>query len=69
MFIIIVFLLGCEGRHDFYFSCPLYFLCSRLFSYSLRLFFILFHSLCSHAQMFGKTLVHEFPISYSHAEW
>ena len=32
-------------------------------------FFVLFHSCCSHAQVFGKTLVHEFLISYSHTEW
>ena len=31
--------------------------------------FVLFHSCCSHVRMFGKTLVHEFPISYSHTEW
>ena len=36
---------------------------------SFAYFFILFHSCCSHAQVFGKTLVHEFPISYSHTEW
>ena len=24
---------------------------------------------CSHAQVFWKTLVHEFPMSYSHTEW
>ena len=24
---------------------------------------------CMSARMFGKTLVHEFPISYSHTEW
>ena len=29
-------------------------------------FFILFHSCCFHSQVFGKTLVHEFPISNSH---
>ena len=40
----------------------------RLSSYRLRLFLYL-HSFCSHARVFGKTLVHEFPISYSHAEW
>ena len=33
------------------------------------LFFALFQSCCSHAQVFGKTLVHEFPISYRHTEW
>ena len=30
---------------------------------------VLFHSCCSHARVVGKTLVHEFPISYSHTEW
>ena len=29
----------------------------------------LFHSCCSHVRAFAKTLVHEFPISYSHTEW
>ena len=32
-------------------------------------FIVLFQSCCSHAQVFGKTLVHEFPISYSHTKW
>ena len=32
-------------------------------------FFVLFHSCCSHARVLGKTLVHEFFISYSHTEW
>ena len=31
-------------------------------------FFILFHSRCFHAQVFGKTLVHEFHISYSRTD-
>ena len=59
------------GRRDYCFSCPLYFFpCSRLSSYLLRLFFLIsFHSCCSHARVFGKTLVHEFDISYSHTEW
>ena len=38
---------------------------------SLLVFFsfsVLFHSCCSHAQVFGKTLLHEFLISYSHTE-
>ena len=39
---------------------------------SLLTFFVclivLFHSCCSHSRVFGKTLVHEFPISYSHTE-
>ena len=32
-------------------------------------FFILFHSCRSRAQVFRKTLVHEFPVSYCHTEW
>ena len=32
-------------------------------------FFVLFYSCCSNAWVFGKTLVHEFHISYSHTEW
>ena len=32
-------------------------------------FFVLFDSFCSHAPVFGKTLVHEFHIFYSHTEW
>ena len=39
---------------------------------SLLIFFsfsVLFHFWCSHAQVFGKTLVHDFLISYSHTEW
>ena len=38
-------------------------------SYLLRLFFLIFHSCCSHARVFGRTLVHEFPFTYSHTEW
>ena len=32
-------------------------------------FFILFHSWCVHERAFGKTLGHEFRISYSHTDW
>ena len=31
-------------------------------------FFVLFHSSCSHARVFEKTLLHEFHISSSHTE-
>ena len=45
------------GHQDFFFSCLLYFFpYSLLSSYFLHLFL-------------GRTLVHEFPISYSHTEW
>ena len=30
---------------------------------------VLFQSCCSHSRVFGKTLLHEFIISYSHTEW
>ena len=32
-------------------------------------FFVLFHSCGSNAPVFGKTLVHEFPLSYRNTEW
>ena len=32
-------------------------------------FFVLFHSCCSHARVFRKSLVFEFRIFYSHTEW
>ena len=32
-------------------------------------FSVLFDSCCSHARVFGRALVHEFLISYSHTEW
>ena len=55
------------GRwHFFFISCPLYcFPYSILSSYIFFFcFFGLFHSCCSHVRVFGKTLVHEFHISY-----
>ena len=52
------------------FSVPLYF-----FPYSRASFliffvccFILLHTCCYHVRVFMKTLLHEFPISYSHTE-
>ena len=71
MFIIIVFWLGSErSSRLLFFSCPLYLFPtdSSLLTFFVC-FFILFHSCCSHARVFGKTLVHELPISYSHAFW
>ena len=69
MFIIIVFWLGYDRPSGLLFFVPalLISIFKPLF-YLLRLF-ILFHSCCSHARLFGKTLVHEFLISYSHTEW
>ena len=59
-------------RRDFVFlSCSLYFLpYSRLSSYLFRLFLCLISFLLfPGARVFGKTLVHEFHISYSQTEW
>ena len=61
MFIIIVAWLGCDRPSELLFIVP-----ALLLSILMPL---LFHSCCSHAWVFGKTLVHEFPISYSHTEW
>ena len=57
-----------RARFRLLLSCPLYFFPYLRFSSYLCLF-MLFHSCCSHARVFGKTLVHEFHISYSHTEW
>ena len=72
MFIIIVFWLGCDRPSGLLFFVPallLSILTPLLILAFFVCFFILFHSCCSHAQVFGKTLVHEFSISYSHSEW
>ena len=61
---------GRLGRQDFFFIFgPIY-----VFLYSASLptfccFFVLFHFGCSHSKVFGKTMVHEFHISYSQIEW
>ena len=61
-------MIGCR---DSFFSCHLYFFpYSHLSSYTFFVcFFILFHFCCFHSRLLGKTLVHEFLISYSHTEW
>ena len=41
---------------------------SPLYTFFLCLI-VLFQSCCSHAQVFGKTLLHEIPIFYRHTEW
>ena len=49
-----------------------FFMLSVLFSiFTLAFFyvFVLFYSCCSHVKVFGRTLVHEFHIFYSHTEW
>ena len=57
------------GSQDFFF-------CARFTSFhthasflTVFCFFVFFHSCCSNAQVFGKTLVHELLISFSHTEW
>ena len=36
---------------------------------SFLFFFVFFHSCRFHAQVFGRTLMHEFHVFYSHTEW
>ena len=71
LFIIIVFWLGCDrpSRLLFFRARFAFFHTHASHLTSFVCLFILFHSCCSHAQVIGKTLVHEFPISYSHTEW
>ena len=72
MFIIIIFWLGCDrpsGIISFVPALLLSILDHALFLPSSSVIFILFHSCCSHARVFRKILLHEFPISYSHTEW
>ena len=63
MFIIIVFRLGCDRPSGLFFHTH-----ASLLYVSVCLI-VLFHSCRSHAWVFGKTLVHEFAVSYSHTEW
>ena len=70
MFIIIVFWLGCDRPSG------LLFFRARLASFHTHAsltyfvcFCIIFLSCCSHARVFGKTLLHEFFINNSHPEW
>ena len=66
MFIIIVFWFGNDkSRFFFHARFPSFHTHASLLTFFVCCF-ILLHSCCSHAQVFGKTLVHEFPISYSH---
>ena len=70
LFIFIVFWLGCDMPSGLFLFLPTLLL--SIFTPLLTIFvcfFVLFRSCCSHARVFGKTLVHEFPISYSHTEW
>ena len=71
MFIIVVFWLGCDRPSGllFFRARFAFFQSHTSLLTSFICFCILFHSWCSHARVFGKTLVHEFPMSYSHTEW
>ena len=57
--------LDCQ---DFFFLSTSFYLYSFLLAVFLC-FLVLFQSYCSHAEVFGRALVHEFPIFYSHTEW
>ena len=57
------------GTLFFFFSCCAFFNFNSFLPAFLLCFFAIFHSYCSHLPVFGKTLVHEFHIFYSHTEW
>ena len=70
LFIIIVFLLGCDRLTDLFYLCTLcFFPYSRHSSYHLRLFLCLISFLLFICASVWETLVHESPISCSHTEW
>ena len=70
-FIIIVFWLGSDRPSGltFLFSSAYFFPNSRLSSQLHISSYFLFRSFYSNARVSGKTLVHEFLLSYSHTEW
>ena len=69
--IIIIFWFGCDRPSGllFFRACLVSFYTHTSLLTFFVCFCISFRSCCSHALVFGKTLVHEFPISYSHTEW
>ena len=76
MFINIIFWLGSDSGQavgtSFFHACFtfLHIHASLLtFFVCLFLLFPCSHSCCSHAPVFVKILVHEYPISYSHTKW
>ena len=71
LFIFIIFWLGCDRPSGllFFRACFASFYTHASILTVFVCLFILFSSCCSHARVFGKTLVHEFPISYSNTEW
>ena len=69
MFIIIAFWLGRDRLLALFFRAYFIFHTHDSLLTLFVCFFILFHSCCSHAQVFGKTFVHELSISCSLAKW
>ena len=65
MFINIVVLLFSDRPSGFFFRARFIYFHTLAF----LLFFVLVNSCCFYLRVFRKTLVHEFPISYSHTEW
>ena len=63
MFIIIVFWLGCDRPSGLFIRarCTFFHTHASLL-YVFVCLIVLFHSCCSHAWVFGKTLLHEFPV-------
>ena len=64
LFVNIVFKLHGDGPSDFFHAIFTSFHTHASLLTFFVCFFILFHSCCSSAHVFGKTLLHEFHISY-----
>ena len=58
-----------QGHEKLFSFMPSLLLSIHLSSYLFLLFLSLISTCCSHARVFGKTLVHEFYIFYSNTEW
>ena len=66
---ILIRIVYAVGTYFFFRDCFTFFLSHDSLLTFFVCFSILFHSCCSHVRVFGKTLVHEFHISYRHTEW
>ena len=57
------------GLKDFFFCGRFNSFHTHAFLLTFFCFFVLFHSCCSYVRVFGRTLAHEFHLSYAHTEW
>ena len=57
------------GRRVFFYFIPSLLFFMIIFLLTFFCYFVLFTSWRYHTRVFGKTLLHEFHISYRHTEW